>query len=523
MIEIDKNKQPEYQNILTNEALDFLEKICNKFEDTRQQILENRKRIQDSISSGNRLSFPENKEIREKEWTVTPPPDDVANRNVEITGPVDRKMIINALNSGADVFMADFEDSTSPTWKNIMDGQVNLLDANLRDLEFVDPKNKKTYSLNAESKTSLFVRPRGLHLNEKNFLIEGNPISGAFLDFALYAFHNSKLRLDNGIGTYFYIPKLENSLESKLWDDIFTFSEDELDLPRGTIRATVLLETISASFEIEEILFSLKEHSLGMNAGRWDYIFSAIKKHREIPGINFPDRSQITMTVPFMKAYTELLVQSCHKRGAHAIGGMSAFIPNRRDPEVTEQAFDQVKRDKEREVNMGFDGSWVAHPDLVQLCKDVFQNSLNGKDNQIDYVPTEPIVSEDMLQDFTISDGTITEEGIRTNIRVGILYIQSWLLGQGAAALFNLMEDAATAEISRSQLWQWLNNKSSTNDKQKIEKEYINVLITDEVEKIRILQDETSKLDEATDLFKNLIFDSNFEEFLTLPAYNLID
>ena len=523
MIEIDKNKQPEYQNILTNEALDFLEKICNKFEDTRQQILENRKRIQDSISSGNRLSFPENKEIREKEWTVTPPPDDVANRNVEITGPVDRKMIINALNSGADVFMADFEDSTSPTWKNIMDGQVNLLDANLRDLEFVDPKNKKTYSLNAESKTSLFVRPRGLHLNEKNFLIEGNPISGAFLDFALYAFHNSKLRLDNGIGTYFYIPKLENSLESKLWDDIFTFSEDELDLPRGTIRATVLLETISASFEIEEILFSLKEHSLGMNAGRWDYIFSAIKKHREIPGINFPDRSQITMTVPFMKAYTELLVQSCHKRGAHAIGGMSAFIPNRRDPEITEQAFDQVKRDKEREVNMGFDGSWVAHPDLVQLCKDVFQNSLNGKDNQIDYVPTEPIISEDMLQDFTISDGTITEEGIRTNIRVGILYIQSWLLGQGAAALFNLMEDAATAEISRSQLWQWLNNKSSTNDKQKIEKEYIDVLITDEVEKIRILQDETSKLDEATDLFKNLIFDSNFQEFLTLPAYNLID
>ena len=523
MIEIDKNKQPEYQNILTNEALDFLEKICNKFEDTRQQILENRKRIQDSISSGNRLSFPENKEIREKEWTVTPPPDDVANRNVEITGPVDRKMIINALNSGADVFMADFEDSTSPTWKNIMDGQVNLLDANLRDLEFVDPKNKKTYSLNAESKTSLFVRPRGLHLNEKNFLIEGDPISGAFLDFALYTFHNSKLRLDNGIGTYFYIPKLENSLESKLWDDIFTFSEDELDLPRGTIRATVLLETISASFEIEEILFSLKEHSLGMNAGRWDYIFSAIKKHREIPGINFPDRSQITMTVPFMKAYTELLVQSCHKRGAHAIGGMSAFIPNRRDPEVTEQAFDQVKRDKEREVNMGFDGSWVAHPDLVKLCKDVFQNSLNGKDNQIDYVPTEPIISEDMLQDFTISDGTITEEGIRTNIRVGILYIQSWLLGQGAAALFNLMEDAATAEISRSQLWQWLNNKSSTNDKQKIEKEYIDVLITDEVEKIRILQDETSKLDEATDLFKNLIFDSNFEEFLTLPAYNLID
>ena len=479
--------------------------------------------MQQSISSGSKLSFPKDQKIRKDNWTVNPPPPDVANRNVEITGPVDRKMIINALNSGADVFMADFEDSTSPTWKNLMDGQINLLDANNRKLEYVDPKNEKTYALNEDSNTSLFVRPRGLHLDDKNVFIDGKPVSGAFLDFALYTFHNAKLRLENNIGTYFYIPKLENSHESQLWDDIFTLSEDELDLPRGTIRATVLLETISASFEIEEMLYSLKEHSLGMNAGRWDYIFSAIKKHRDLEEINFPDRSQITMTVPFMKAYTELLVQSCHKRGAHAIGGMSAFIPNRRDIDVTEKALENVKKDKEREVSMGFDGSWVAHPDLVKVCKDVFQSSLGTKDNQIDYVPNEPIISEEMLQDFNIPNSTITEEGIRTNIRVGILYIQSWLLGQGAAALFNLMEDAATAEISRSQLWQWLNNKAVTESDNMIDKGFINELIDDEVNKIKEIQKNSEMLNEAVEVFSDLIFDENFKEFLTLSAYNLID
>ena len=523
MIEIQSSKKNEYQSILSNDAINFLEKICSNFEISRQEILENRKKIQNAISSGTKLSFPKDKKIREGDWKVTPPPKDVANRNVEITGPVDRKMIINALNSGADVFMADFEDSTSPTWSNIMNGQINLLDANLKKLEFVDPKNKKTYTLDSESNTSLFVRPRGLHLDEKNVLINELPISGAFLDFALYTFHNAKLRLDNGIGTYFYIPKLENSKESQLWDDIFSFSEDELDLPRGTIRATVLLETISASFEIEEMLYSLKEHSLGMNAGRWDYIFSAIKKHRDLEEINFPDRSQITMTVPFMKAYTELLVQSCHKRGAHAIGGMSAFIPNRRDTDVTEKALENVKKDKEREVSMGFDGSWVAHPDLVKVCKDVFQNSLGTKENQIDYVPNEPIISEEMLQDFNIPNSTITEEGIRTNIRVGILYIQSWLLGQGAAALFNLMEDAATAEISRSQLWQWLNNKAVTESDNMINKGFISALINDEVNKIKEIQENSEMLNEAVEVFSDLIFDENFEEFLTLSAYNLID
>ena len=523
MIEIQSSKKNEYQSILSDDAINFLEKICSNFEISRQEILENRKKIQNAISSGTKLSFPKDKKIREGDWKVTPPPKDVANRNVEITGPVDRKMIINALNSGADVFMADFEDSTSPTWNNIMNGQINLLDANLKKLEFVDPKNKKTYILDSKSNTSLFVRPRGLHLDEKNVLLNELPISGAFLDFALYTFHNAQLRLDNGIGTYFYIPKLENSKESQLWDDIFSFSEDELDLPRGTIRATVLLETISASFEIEEMLYSLKEHSLGMNAGRWDYIFSAIKKHRDLEEINFPDRSQITMTVPFMKAYTELLVQSCHKRGAHAIGGMSAFIPNRRDTDVTEKALENVKKDKEREVSMGFDGSWVAHPDLVKVCKDVFQNSLGTKENQIDFIPNEPIISEEMLQDFNIPNSTITEEGIRTNIRVGILYIQSWLRGQGAAALFNLMEDAATAEISRSQLWQWLNNKAVTESDNMIDKDFISELIDDEVNKIKEVQEGSEMLNEAVEVFSDLIFDENFEEFWTLSAYNLID
>ena len=523
MIDIKSEKKSQYQHILTDDALSFLEKICTTFENTRQEILKNRKKMQNEISAGKKLSFPNDKNIRENDWKVAPPPADVSNRNVEITGPVDRKMIINALNSGADVFMADFEDSTSPTWSNIMDGQVNLLDANLRNLEFIDPKSEKTYSLNPDSNTSLFVRPRGLHLDDKNMLMNDVPVSGAFLDFALYTFHNAQLRLNNGIGTYFYIPKLENSLESQLWDDIFTFSEDELSLPRGTIRATVLLETISASFEIEEMLYTLKEHSLGMNAGRWDYIFSAIKKHRDLPDVNFPDRSQITMTVPFMKAYTELLVQSCHKRGAHAIGGMSAFIPNRRDPEITEKAIDQVKKDKEREVMMGFDGSWVAHPDLVQICKDVFKDSLGSKENQIDFVPDEPVVTEDMLQDFNIPGSSITEEGIRTNIRVGILYVQSWLTGQGAAALFNLMEDAATAEISRSQLWQWLKNQAKTDSNKSIDKNFVNELIDDEVNKIKEIQENSEMLSEAVKLFSDLIFDENFEEFLTLPAYNLID
>ena len=351
---------PNSSNILTEDALNFLSKFTSAFEDRRKQLLDERENTQKSIDSGDFLGFPTDTSVREKEWQVVPPPSDVAQRHVEITGPVDRKMIINALNSGADVFMADFEDSTSPTWENIINGHNNLIDANNRNIELVDEAKGKTYTLNPESQTSLFVRPRGLHLLEKNVLVDGSPISASIFDFAMYVYHNYQSRLDAGLGVYFYIPKLENANESQLWDDMFTLAEDELGIPRSSIRATVLLETISASYEIEEMLYSLREHSLGMNAGRWDYIFSAIKRHRNVDGIIFPDRSQITMTVPFMKAYTELLVESCHKRGAHAIGGMSAFIPNRKDPEVTEKAFENVKNDKLREATMGFDGSWVC-------------------------------------------------------------------------------------------------------------------------------------------------------------------
>tara|TARA_Y100000389_G_scaffold9214_1_gene8590 strand:+ start:1655 stop:3217 length:1563 start_codon:yes stop_codon:yes gene_type:complete len=516
------NDSIQLENIINEDSLKFLEKFITSFEERRKELLMKRVETQNFISKGGKFSFPDDKTIRESEWTVVPPPKDVANRNVEITGPVERKMIINALNSGADVFMADFEDSTSPTWENILNGHINLIDANKREISFENKEKGKSYSLNPDSKTSLFVRPRGLHLHEKNLTYNNEPVSASIFDFCMYIFHNAQLRLDSELGSYFYIPKLETAEESQLWDDIFTLAEQELNLPKSTIRATVLLETISASFEMDEILYSLKDHSLGMNAGRWDYIFSAIKRHRDVEGIIFPDRSQITMTVPFMKAYTELLVQSLHKRGAHAIGGMSAFIPDRRNPEITEDAFSKVKNDKVREAEMGFDGSWVAHPDLVGICKDVFSEHLEGKNNQIDYVPSYE-VTDAMLQDFNIENASITELGIRTNIKVGILYIQSWLLGQGAAALFNLMEDAATAEISRSQLWQWIHGNASTNEGRDITAEYIDTLIGEEIEVIRTTVNSSKMLDEAVSLFTELILNNDFEDFLTLPAYELID
>jgi len=517
MFEITQ-ETPNSSKILTEDALNFLVKFTSAFEERRKQLLEDRESTQKSIDSGNFMSFPDDTSVRDKDWKVVPPPADVAQRHVEITGPVDRKMIINALNSGADVFMADFEDSTSPTWENIIDGHNNLIDANNRDIELIDEAKGKTYSLNQESQTSLFVRPRGLHLLEKNILFEGHPISASIFDFAMYVYHNHQSRLDAALGIYFYIPKLENANESQLWDDMFTLAEDELGIPRSSIRATVLLETISASYEIEEMLYSLREHSLGMNAGRWDYIFSAIKRHRNVEGVIFPDRSQITMTVPFMKAYTELLVESCHKRGAHAIGGMSAFIPNRRDPEVTKKAFENVKNDKLREATMGFDGSWVAHPDLVSICKDVFNNHLNGEANQISFVPKYDI-KDSMLHNFEIENSSITMEGIHTNIKVGILYMHSWLNGQGAAALFNLMEDAATAEISRSQLWQWLHNSVETENGDVVNESFMEEAFDRVFSEIN----DIGNIEKARDEFKKLVFDKVFSDFLTLPAYQFIN
>lgn len=512
-----KHETSHTSKILTDDALLFLSKFTSKFENRRQQLLTEREETQKSIDSGNFMSFPEDTSIRDGDWQVVPPPSDVAQRHVEITGPVDRKMIINALNSGADVFMADFEDSTSPTWENIINGHINLIDANNRSIELIDDAKGKTYSLSPDSETSLFVRPRGLHLLEKNVMIDGIPISASIFDFAMYVYHNHKQRLENGLGIYFYVPKLENANESKLWDDMFTLAEDELGIPRSSIRATVLLETISASYEIEEMLYSLKQHSLGMNAGRWDYIFSAIKRHRNVEGIIFPDRSQITMTVPFMKAYTELLVESCHKRGAHAIGGMSAFIPNRKDPEVTEKAFENVKNDKLREVTMGFDGSWVAHPDLVSICKEVFSEHLKGESNQISHVPGYEI-DDSMLHNFEIENSSITTNGIDTNIKVGILYMHSWLNGQGAAALFNLMEDAATAEISRSQLWQWLHNSVETENNEPINASFMEEAFDRVFSEIS----DIDGIEKAKDEFKKLVFDEEFSDFLTLPAYELI-
>jgi malate synthase len=513
-----KHETSHTSKILTDDALLFLSKFTSKFENRRQQLLTEREETQKSIDSGNFMSFPEDTSIRDGDWQVVPPPSDVAQRHVEITGPVDRKMIINALNSGADVFMADFEDSTSPTWENIINGHINLIDANNRSIELIDDAKGKTYSLSPDSETSLFVRPRGLHLLEKNVMIDGIPISASIFDFAMYVYHNHKQRLENGLGIYFYVPKLENANESKLWDDMFTLAEDELGIPRSSIRATVLLETISASYEIEEMLYSLKEHSLGMNAGRWDYIFSAIKRHRNVEGIIFPDRSQITMTVPFMKAYTELLVESCHKRGAHAIGGMSAFIPNRKDPEVTEKAFENVKNDKLREATMGFDGSWVAHPDLVNICKEVFSEHLKGESNQISHVPGYEI-DDSMLHNFEIENSSITTNGIDTNIKVGILYMHSWLNGQGAAALFNLMEDAATAEISRSQLWQWLHNSVETENNDPINASFMEEAFDRVFSEIS----DIDGIEKARDEFKKLVFDEEFSDFLTLPAYELIN
>lgn len=512
-----KHETSNTSEILTDDALIFLSKFTSKFENRRQQLLAEREETQKSIDAGNFMSFPEDTSIRDGDWKVVPPPSDVAQRHVEITGPVDRKMIINALNSGADVFMADFEDSTSPTWENIINGHINLIDANNRSIELIDETKGKTYSLSPDSETSLFVRPRGLHLLEKNVMMDGSPISASIFDFAMYVYHNHKQRLENGLGIYFYVPKLENANESQLWDDMFTLAEDELGIPRSSIRATVLLETISASYEIEEMLYSLKEHSLGMNAGRWDYIFSAIKRHRNVEGIIFPDRSQITMTVPFMKAYTELLVESCHKRGAHAIGGMSAFIPNRKDPEVTEKAFENVKNDKLREATMGFDGSWVAHPDLVNICKDVFSEHLKGEFNQISHVPGY-VIDDSMLHNFEIENSSITTNGIDTNIKVGILYMHSWLNGQGAAALFNLMEDAATAEISRSQLWQWLHNSVETENNDPINASFMEEAFDRVFSEIS----DIDGIEKARDEFKKLVFDEEFSDFLTLPAYELI-
>lgn len=521
-VEILGTVSPEYKEILSDEALTFIGTLHRRFNHRRLELLEARAERQQRINQGEIPDFLRETEAVRKDigWVVAKTPDDLQRRWVEITGPTDRKMVINAMNSGADTFMADFEDANSPTWDNLVQGQINLRDAIDGTISFENPNGKK-YSLN-DIHAVLLVRPRGWHLNEKHLLVDGEQISGSLFDFGLYFFHNAHRLLRKGSGPYFYLPKLESHLEARLWNDVFVLAQEMLEVPNGTIRATVLIETILAAFEMEEILYELREHSAGLNAGRWDYIFSVIKKFRRLPGLQLPDRDQITMTVPFMRAYTELLVKTCHKRGAHAIGGMAAFIPNRKDPEVTERALRKVREDKQREVGDGSDGTWVAHPDLVPVAREIFESKLAPNPNQKERLRDDVNVKGEDLLNFTIEGGTITEEGVRHNINVALQYLASWLSGRGAAAIYNLMEDAATAEISRAQVWQWIHSGAKVTNGPEITQEWVKTLIQDELDKIRAFYGEhfhEETFSVTRSLFEELVFAKHFVEFLTLPAY----
>jgi malate synthase len=495
--------------ILSGDALDFVAAVQRAFGGRREELLAARATRQQRLLDGELPDFlEETRAIREAEWQVAEAPPDLLDRRVEITGPTDRKMVINALNSGARMFMADFEDANSPTWSNLVEGQRNLIDANERTIGL--DTGEKSYRLNDEVAT-LLVRPRGWHLPERHLLVDGEPVSGSLFDFGLYMFHSAKRAIDRGSGPYFYLPKLESHLEARLWNDVFLYAQDALGIPRGTIRATVLIETILAAFEMDEILYELREHSAGLNAGRWDYIFSVIKKFRHRDDFVLPDRSQVTMTVPFMRAYTELLVKTCHRRGAFAMGGMAAFIPSRRDPEVTEAALRKVREDKAREAGDGFDGTWVAHPGLVETATTEFDAVLDGRPNQIDRQRPDVDVGAEQLLAVPETPGEITEAGIRQNVSVGIRYLAAWLTGTGAAAIDNLMEDVATAEISRSQIWQWAHHGRA-------DPEHVLTIVRQEAD----AAPDQPRLGEATKTFEHVALTDDFVQFLTLPAYELL-
>lgn len=509
-----------FEAILTEEALEFLEKLHYKFDDRRKYLLEIRGYLQQQLNDGKKLDFlSETKKVRETAWEISPLPKDLQDRRVEITGPVDRKMIVNALNSGATGFMADFEDATSPTWKNVMNGQKNLKDAIRKQIDF-QAENGKQYSLNEETAV-LIVRPRGWHLEENNITINGKSISASLVDFGLYLYHNAEELMSSGTGPYYYLPKLENHLEARLWNDVFIFAQQELDIPQGSIKATVLIETITAAFEMDEILYELREHSAGLNCGRWDYIFSYIKKFQQDPKVILPDRSVITMEVPFMRAYSLLAIQTCHKRGAPAIGGMAAQIPVKNNDQANETAFNKVRIDKEREVDDGHDGTWVAHPGMVQFVKDIFDKGMSTP-NQITQKREDIMITQADLLEVLVGD--ITEQGLRTNINVGIQYTAAWLLGCGAVPINNLMEDAATAEISRAQVWQWIRHPLGIlQDGREVTFELTDRLLKDELDIIRKSSGEASfekgGYERAAQLFDDLIKQDTFVEFLTLPAY----
>jgi malate synthase len=517
-IQIRAPEIPEAGQILTAESLQFLELLARHFTPRRKALLQRRREIQASLRSGALPDFlEETRDVRERSWTVAPAPPDLTDRRVEITGPVERKMMINALNSGARIFMADFEDALSPPWTNVIAGQANCIEAVRRSLEYTSPEGKR-YRL-ADRLATLVVRPRGWHLEEKHALVNGEPMSASLFDFGLYFFHNARELLARGSGPYFYLPKLENHLEARLWNEVFDLSQDALGIPRGTVRATVLIETILAAFEMDEILYELRDHAAGLNAGRWDYLFSVIKNFRDRPDFVLPDRSQLTMTIPFMRAYTELLVKTCHRRGAHAIGGMAAFIPSRRDPEVNETALARVREDKTREVRAGYDGAWVAHPDLVPVVQQVFEDVLQGKPNQKDRQRDEVEISREQLLDVRVPDGRVTEAGLRGNISVALQYLTAWLGGSGAVAINNLMEDAATAEISRSQLWQWIRHEAATDSGEPITLQRCRTILREERGKLAQEGGDSERLATAAELLDSMFSAEQFPEFLTLAAY----
>ncbi|MCQ3803828.1 MAG: malate synthase A [bacterium] len=512
---------PHSADVLTKEAASLLADVHHEFNERRRQLLSLREERQAEFDHGVRPDFlPETRSVREGEWMVDPVPSALADRRVEITGPVDAKMVINALNSGAKMFMADFEDATSPTWENLVEGQYNLLEAQLGTLQLETPR--KSYRLGEETAT-LLVRPRGWHLPEKHFLVDGRPVSGALFDFTLYMCHGGRSSLEMGSGPFFYLPKLESHLEARLWNDVICYVSDRLGIPLGTVKATVLIETITAAFEMEEILYELRNHSSGLNAGRWDYIFSFIKKFRNHAQYVLPDRSQVGMTAPFMHAYTELGVATCHRRGAHAMGGMAAFIPNRRDPEVTERALAAVAADKRREAEAGCDGTWVAHPDLIPVAMSEFDRILGGRPNQIGRQRDDVAVTAEDLLNPEIEGGAITEGGVRTNVSVGIRYMASWLSGTGAAAIDNLMEDAATAEISRSQIWQWVRHGARLDNGMPVTAPMVEKIAAEELSRIREAVGEdmyrTGRFQRACEIFSEVALEDEFVEFLTLPAY----
>jgi len=513
---------PGFDRILTPEALKFIAELHRRFEGCRRELLVARVERQKRLDGGEKPDFlPQTKEIREGEWTVAPLPADLLDRRVEITGPVDRKMIINALNSGARVFMADFEDSNTPTWTNQIEGQINLADAVRREITYEDPATQKAYKLN-EKTAVLLVRPRGWHLDEAHVKVDGTAVSGSIFDFGLYFFHNARELLARGSGPYFYLPKMESHLEARLWNDIFCHSQDALGIPRRSIKATVLIETILATFELHEILYELREHSSGLNCGRWDYIFSFIKKFSHDAQALLPDRGRVTMTTHFLRSYSKLVIQSCHKRNVHAMGGMAAFIPIKSDPVANENAIAQVRADKEREASDGHDGTWVAHPGLVPVAMEIFNRLMPGP-NQIDKKLEDfRVTAKDLLE---VPEGKITEAGLRQNIAVGLGYLEAWFRGTGCVPLFNLMEDAATAEISRAQLWQWVYHGAHLEDGRLVDIALCDKILDEELAKMQAADNSGQRrqaYQTAADLIRQLVRSPQFIEFLTLPAYKRV-